>query len=166
MEEFHALGEQGNTMDVAAIFQRNAQRSGRPGGKPFVPRRQPFVPRSAQRERPPGGARDAPRDKADQKCANCLKTGHAAVDCRQPKVDKRTCFLCLGEGHQARNCPNKEKSVPAHARLLEKTSTVEVFSSKRRAWASTLLSLLGQLRAWCPPPKQRDHFRLSTLGCL
>ena len=121
MEELHALGEQGSTMDVAAIFQRNAKRFARPGSKPFVPRRQPFQPRSAQRERAPG----AQRDNKDKKCANCLKEGHTAAECRQPKCEKRKCFLCLGEGHQARNCPNKDKNVPAHARLLEETFTVD-----------------------------------------
>ena len=37
MVEFHALGVHGSTLDVAAIPQRNAQRSGRHGSKAVVP---------------------------------------------------------------------------------------------------------------------------------
>ena len=74
-------------MDVTATSQRNAKRFGRFGGKPFVPRRQPVVPSPAQREKPSlAGAQEPP---SLQKCANCLKTCHAAVDSRLPKVEKR-----------------------------------------------------------------------------
>jgi hypothetical protein len=122
MEKLHAPGDAGSTMDIAAVFHRISQRK---KGKPFVPRMQPFQPRSAQRDRAPG----TQRDKNDQKCANCLREGHTAAECKQPKCEKRRCFLCLGEGHQARNCPNKDKHLPAHARLLEKIFTVDVDGS-------------------------------------
>jgi hypothetical protein len=53
----------------------------------------------------------ARRPASEAKCANCLKTGHVAADCRGAKVEQspRLCFDCNKLGHQARNCPNEHK---------------------------------------------------------
>ena len=50
-----------------------------------------------------------PRDKRDIKCANCGRDGHAALDCRQPKVERsaRLCFGCGKPGRESRACPEK-----------------------------------------------------------
>ena len=73
------------------------------------------MPRSAQRDRAPG----AQRHKSEVKCANCIKTCHTTAGCRQPETEKRKCSIGLQEGYQARNRPDKDKSKPAHARLLD-----------------------------------------------
>jgi hypothetical protein len=99
--ELNALGmnlEDGMSDEVLAIFKKSSggnRRPGAPGAK-------------TQTRGPPAGTKP--------KCANCLREGHTAQECRTPKLDqsKRLCFDCDLPGHQARNCPSKGK-VPVKA---------------------------------------------------
>ena len=70
-----------------------------------------------QRRGPPGAGKQPPAANGSRpvKCANCLRDGHTAQECKQPKVDqaKRLCFERGLPNHQARNCPTKGKNTPA-----------------------------------------------------
>ncbi len=99
-DEMHALQEAGATTEeiLAAVvrrFQRRApQRDARQRGTTRPGAAQPRGP---------------PRNRDDLRCANCLKKGHIAAECKDPKVNKRCCFECEEEGHIAKFCPNKNK---------------------------------------------------------
>ena len=69
---------------------------------------------------PSGGREVPPRDRRDIVCLICGRKGHAAGECRQPKVDKskRPCFECGEKGHEAKVCPKKRAPIKA----LEATS--------------------------------------------
>ena len=70
--------------------------------------RKRFMPRA-----PNGGQTGArevpPRGRQDIVCINCGRKGHAASECRQPKVEKneRPCFNCGKKGHIAKECIEK-----------------------------------------------------------
>ncbi|XP_020208153.1 ATP-dependent RNA helicase glh-1-like [Cajanus cajan] len=41
------------------------------------------------------------------KCFNCGKPGHRAIECRIPRAI--TCYNCQQKGHKANECPNNKK---------------------------------------------------------
>lgn len=48
---------------------------------------------------------------AVSQCFNCLRFGHIATKC--PQVGKPTCGLCAKEGHETRNCPDRDSETLA-----------------------------------------------------
>ncbi len=119
MTELNALQPGASRDEIAAVFQRALRR--RPGAAP--PRRRPGV---QPQTRGPGFAstfgapRAPPRSREDVRCANCLKKGHSAFECLEPKVAKRKCFECGEDTHMARNCPNKKTGNTRPANILQR----------------------------------------------
>ncbi len=108
MTELNALQPGASRDEMVAVFQRALRR--RPGA--FRPRR----PKS----QPPRSQSQPPRSREDVRCANCLKKGHSAFECREPRVAKRKCFECGEEDHMARNCPNKKTGNTKAANTLQR----------------------------------------------
>ena len=102
--EIRALGEDASEEQIMAIVSRRFPRkNGAPaktsGGAP--------IPRG-----PGAPERGPPRSREDVTCPNCLKKGHFASECTEPKVERkdRMCFNCGDKGHVARFCKKPKKS--------------------------------------------------------
>ena len=80
---------------------------------------------------PPKGAQDIP-------CVNCGIKGHAAKDCRKPRVERedRPCFNCGEKGHESKNC----KKPKAQARIAEapQPGQVHMVDNAKPMYALTL----------------------------
>ena len=76
---------------VAAVRQQRRWRPGKGGGKG-------------------GDAKGGGKGASTRRCPNCGEEGHAAADCKQPKipVTDRKCWLCGQKGHTANNCTKKK----------------------------------------------------------
>ena len=109
-------------------------------------------------QRRPGGrgqladdpARDMPpRGRADMKCVNCTRKGHAASECRQPRREKsdRLCFSCNRPGHEARACPNKPAASPRPARRRRTSEGVSLCDHREAGHIATTAGRLHPIGA-------------------
>ena len=110
--EIRALGEDASEEQIMAIVSRRFPRkNGAPaktsGGAPIP--RGPGAPGKLTRD---SAERGPPRSREDVTCPNCLKKGHFASECTEPKVERkdRMCFNCGDKGHVARFCKKPKKS--------------------------------------------------------
>ncbi len=110
--EIRALGEDASEEQIMAIvYRRFPRKNGAPaktsGGAP-IPRGL-GAPGKLTRD---SAERGPPRSREDVTCPNCLKKGHFASECTEPKVERkdRMCFNCGDKGHVARFCKKPKKS--------------------------------------------------------
>ena len=89
-------------------FRFKRPQGGGPGGRP-PPK---TGPQFRFGDAPGRSAVPPPRGRNDISCANCGRKGHAASECRQPKVElaDRPCFNCGKTGHKAYQCPQPKKA--------------------------------------------------------
>ncbi len=89
-------------------FRFKRPQGGGSGGRPA----QRTGPQFRFGDAPGRSAVPPPRGRSDISCANCGRKGHAASECRQPKVElaDRPCFNCGKTGHKAAQCREAKKA--------------------------------------------------------
>ena len=93
-------------IEVLAVMGQRGFRFKRSPGAARRPPPRTGAPQFRFGDQPGRSAVPPPRERGDMSCANCGRKGHAASDCRQPKVElaDRPCFNCGKTGHKAYQC--------------------------------------------------------------
>ena len=99
-------------IEVLAVMAKQGYRFKRPLGASGRPPPRTGAPQVRFGDQAGRSAVPPPRGCGDISCANCGRKGHAASECRQPKVElaDRPCFNCGKSGHRAYQCKELKKA--------------------------------------------------------